>query len=112
MARKPMVTRTIKTTAVTVLCLNVQTGEPYNDTVVLPRTFEDDTKIIKTLEKCYNTDERKAVHVVAKEERETLYGMLETDFIKHAEVLPPRGTTEAEENATDENIESPAEVEN
>lgn len=96
MARKPMVTRTIKTTHVTVLCLNVQTGEPYNESFVLPRTFEDDSKIIKELEKTYNNAEHKAVHVVSKEEKETLYGMLESDFIQSAQVLPPRDTKESE----------------
>lgn len=105
MARKPMVTRTIKTTHVNVLCLNVQTGEPYNESFVLPRTFEDDKKIIKELEKTYNNDERKAVHVVDKEEHETLYGMLETDFIANAQVLPPRDSKElADEEPKDEEI--------
>ena len=38
MARQPMVTRTIQTTHATVLCLNIPDAEPFNQTVVLPRT--------------------------------------------------------------------------
>ena len=41
MAKIPMITRTIQTTEVDVLCLNIQEGEPFNKTVALPRTYKD-----------------------------------------------------------------------
>ena len=102
MARTPQVTRTIQTTKVNVLCLNIKEGNPFNQTVVLPRTYKDDKKLLKAVEEVVNTDEVKAVHVVAKEEVETLYGMSEQDFISNAKVLDPkkRKELEAEEATT------------
>lgn len=89
MARKPMVTRTINTTKVNVLCLDTTTAEACNKEVTLPRTYSDDKKLLKLVEETINTDTLKAVHIVDKEEIETVYGMTEADFISHATVLDP-----------------------
>lgn len=90
MARIPMVTRTIQTTRANVLCLNIVQGEPFNKSVVLPRTYKDDKAMMKNVEKMVNTDEVKAVHIVDSVVEETLYGMTEQEFINVAKVLPPR----------------------
>lgn len=96
MARKPMVTRTIITTKVIVLCLDVNSAEPFNETVTLPRTYKDDKKLLKSVEEVINTDTVKAVHIVDKKEIETLYGMTEQDFIYNAKILDPATRKEAE----------------
>lgn len=103
MARIPMVTRTITTTKATVMCLNVVHGEPYTKLVTVPRTYKDDNALLKVVKSIIETDELKAVHIVAKEEIETLYGMSENDFIKHATVLPKRGEKTEETETTEEN---------
>lgn len=97
MARIPMVTRTITTTKVSVLCLDVQTVEPFNKEVILPRTFKDDKKLFMKVEELVNNDDVKAVHIVAKEEVETLYGMSEQEFIENAKVLDPETRKQIEE---------------
>lgn len=96
MARKPMVTRTIITTKVIVLCLDVNSAEPFDETVTLPRTYKDDKKLLKSVEEVINTDTVKAVHIVDKKEIETLYGMTEQDFINNAKILDPATRKEAE----------------
>ena len=96
MARVPMVTRTIITTKANVLCLDVQAGEPCNKVVTVPRTYKDGETLMKKVRTLLETDTLKAVHIVDKEEIETLYGMTEQEFIEHAKVLPPRSTTEKE----------------
>ena len=96
MARKPMVTRTIVTTKVNVLCLDIQSAEPFNKVVTLPRTYKDEKKLLKKVEEVVNTDDVKAVHVVDKEEVETLYGMTEQDFITNATILDPTTRKEIE----------------
>lgn len=96
MARKPMVTRTIVTTKVNVLCLDIQSAEPFNKVVTLPRTYKDEKKLLKKVEEVINTDAVKAVHVVNKEEVETLYGMTEQDFITSATILDPATRKEIE----------------
>lgn len=98
MARVPMVTRTITTTEVNVMCLDVEKGEPINKDVTVSRTFKDDEKLLKEVKKIIETDTIKAVHIVDKREVETLYGMSEQEFIEHATVLPRRETKKETEN--------------
>jgi len=102
MARKPMVTRTIVTTKVNVLCLDIKSAEPFNKVVTLPRTYKDEKQLLKKVEEIVNTDEVKAVHVVGKEEVETLYGMSEQDFINNAVVLDNETRRPIGETGTDE----------
>lgn len=90
MARVPMVTRTITATKITALCLNIETAEPFNKTVTLSGTFNDEKSMMKAAEKILNTETERAVHIVSSEEIETLYGMTEQEFIQKAQVLPPR----------------------
>lgn len=95
MARAPMVTRTIITTKANVLCLNIEQGEPFNKIVEVPRTYKSDDELLKKVKSVAETETEKCVHIVDKQEIETLYGMSEQDFIEHASVLPPRtGKTE------------------
>ena len=89
MARPAMVSRTITTTKVNVMCLDITLGEPCNRDVTLPREYKDDSKLLKDVEKLINTDTLKAVHIVSKETNETLYGMTEQEFINHATKLDP-----------------------
>lgn len=106
MPRKPMVTRTIVTTKVNVLCLDINSTEPFNKVVTLPRAYKDEKKLLKKVEEVVNTNDVKAVHIVDKEEVETLYGMTEPDFITNATILDPATRkeleTETEETETEE----------
>lgn len=89
MARN-MVTRTIISTQVTALCLNLITAEPFNETFTLAGTYKDNAKMKKALEKMYNNDEHIIAHIVHSEVVNTLYGMTEQKFMENAEILPPR----------------------
>lgn len=94
-----MVTRTITTTKAIVMCLDIESGESCNKSVVVPRTYKDDETLLKKVKEVLETETLKPVHIVGKEEIETLYGMTEQDFIEHAEVQTPRKV--AEENGTE-----------
>lgn len=96
MARVPMVTRTIVATKVNVMCLDVQKGEPFNESVTVPRTYKNDEVLLKKVRPLLETETVKAVHIVDKEEIETLYGMTEQEFIQHAKVLPARKTQQTQ----------------
>lgn len=90
MARERMVTRTVVATEVNALCLNIETAEPFNKTVILSGTFKDKQAIEKAAKKAIETDIEKCATVVEYTEKETLYGMSEQQFIELAKVLPPR----------------------
>ena len=87
MPRIPQVTRTIQTTKVTVLCLDIETGEPFNDYLVLPRAYKDEKAMLKQVEEVINTDTVRAVHIVDSEVQTIRYGMSEQEFIQYAKVL-------------------------
>lgn len=72
------------------MCLDIETEEPCNRSVVVPRTYKDDEKLLKKVKEVLETETLKPVHIVDKEEIETLYGMTEQEFIEHAKILPPR----------------------
>jgi hypothetical protein len=84
----------MQTTKVNVLCLNIEEGEPFNEVVTLPRTYKDEKAMMKAVSAIIDTDTVKAVHTVGVKVEEILYGMTEQDFIKNAQILPPRKTNE------------------
>lgn len=114
MARSPMVTRTITTTKVNVLCLDIEHAEPCNKVITIPRTYKDEEAILKKVKPLLETESLKVVHVIHSETEETLYGMTEQKFVELARPLLDRtGKTEekifdsfdTEETATEtENI--------
>lgn len=97
MARKPMVTRTIKTTQAVVLCLDVETAEPRNQELTLPRTYKNDDEVLRQAKLALETDTLKVVHVVSAKAIEKLYGMTEHEFINFAKEMPGRTKKETEE---------------
>lgn len=90
MARENMITRTITSTKANVMCLDVEAGEQFNETVEVVRTYKDDEALLKAVKPLIETDTIKAVYVVDKEVVKTLYGMPEQVFIMNAKVMPPR----------------------
>lgn len=103
MARSPMVTRTITTTKVNVLCLDIEHAEPCNRVVTIPRTYKDEEAILKKVKPLLETETLKVVHVVFTETEETLYGMTEQEFVELAHPLLDRtGKTKPEKGAENE----------
>lgn len=96
MARVPMVTRTFETTVVNLLCVNTEDRSTFEQSITLPRTYKDDAKMMKAVEKVLEGEPIKAVSILGSEVKETLYGMTEAEFIQHANVLPPRETKKQE----------------
>ena len=90
MARVPSVTRTIQTTKCKVLCIDVENERPFTQEVILPRTYKDERSMLKKLKPMLESETVKVVHVQNFTVESTLYGMTEEEFIKAAEILPPR----------------------
>lgn len=97
MAKQAQVTRTITTTVAEVLCVDTTTQTTTTISVTLPRTYKDEKDLMKAVKNIVDTDTVKSVTVLSTNIVETLYGMLESEFIKHASVLPPRKTATADE---------------
>ena len=103
MARKPMITRTIKTTVATVLGMDITTAEPENRTVTLARTYPTMDKLLAAAKEAAETDTFKVVHIVHSEIKEQLYGMPEQMFLELAtpiERTAAADTCECEDTCT------------
>lgn len=94
MARVPSVTRTIQTTKANVLCIDLSTEQPFTQSVIIPRTYKDERSMLKKIKPMLENENVKVVHVQNFTVESTLYGMTEEEFIKAAEILPPRKTNE------------------
>ena len=99
MARPQMVTRTFQTTKAKLLAVKVSTEQTEIVEITLPRTYKDNNELLKAIGKQNGNPDLKYVHVISSEVTETLYGTKEADFIKYAEILPPRV---AKENTNEE----------
>ena len=95
-----MVTRTVTTTKATVLCVNTVAEETVTQVVEVPRTYTDDSKLLKAVKETLDATVI-PVKVISTETVETLYGMTEQQFIEFAEKLPSRTKADADENAQD-----------
>lgn len=98
MARKPMVTRTLKATKAGVLCVNTETQTTSIVGVTLPHTYKCDEDALRVARDMIDTDVIKAVRIMSREESETLYGMSEAKFMELADILPPRKGETTEES--------------
>lgn len=87
MARVRMVTRTIESTKVTAMTVNVATQEVKNEEFVIAQTFANAEKLLKAVKKQCETDEVKVVAIVSDEVQQKMYGMLETEFLANAHEL-------------------------
>lgn len=87
MARKPMVTRKIKFTTVNVLCLNIETAEPFNRVVKLSGHYNNTVKLRKVVDEKINTDTEKTVQIVDVTQGTKLLGMTEEEFMSYAKPL-------------------------
>jgi len=92
--RERMITRTVVTTVYQVLA--VELSKKAVETVevriasaesISKKNLEDAIKKAMPIGFAY-------VQTISESKEETLYGMLEDDFIRFAKVLPPRGTKE------------------
>lgn len=100
MARKRMVTRTIKTAEVEALCMDIVKAEPCKVSVTVSATFKDTADLLKQVSKVVDKEnEIKAVSILSVSIKETLYGMDEQKFIEGAEILPNRGEDSEVEEA-------------
>lgn len=95
MARERMVTRTVSTTTVDVLVINIVTAEVGTKSYILGQNMVKDEKTMlnnaqKMLDDETGTTIWKCVAIKNIKVEETLYGMTEQDFLKYAKVLPPR----------------------
>ena len=88
MARKRVVSRTIKTIIYTVMAVNKETAEVFSDNFVVTGTpISNETK----LEKLYNeaNPSNKFIDLTSFAIEEKAYSMPEEDFIKYAAMYDP-----------------------
>lgn len=96
MARKRMVTRTVMQTLAAVMTLDITTAEVQVRTYGIGGQYTDE-ELLKKLQKLFQTDTLKLVHIESQTCNEVLLGMDEEDFIRLAKLLPARTTNKDED---------------
>ena len=89
MARKRMVTRTVEQTTAQVMTLDITTAEVQVYTYNIGGKYTDE-ELLNKLQKLFQTETLKLVHIESQVCNEVLLGMDEEEFIRLAKVLPPR----------------------
>lgn len=85
MARTRVVTRTIVDTVYEVMVLNTKTCEVTTKNLTLGAIkYPNDEKALNALKKAFDTDTEKIATISDTFEREQIFGMLETDFMRYA----------------------------
>lgn len=89
MAKESMITRTIRSTTATVLCLDIDSGEACNRSFTIPRQPKKEKEILQFAAKELAATEPSVhpVHVVETLVSEDLYGMPESKFLANAEKI-------------------------
>ena len=87
MPRKPIIQRTLTTTTVKCLCVDMDTKQTAEMSCTLARAYKTDKQIVGTINdlKLFG-DNIKAVTVLEKSIEVEKYGMTEQEFLKHAVV--------------------------
>ena len=88
--RERMVTRTINATVATVLCMDIVNASATTKEIEISGTYKNDSDLLKTLKKKYDTIDFVVVAIQKTETKEKLYGMTETDFMKYAKEMDSR----------------------
>lgn len=96
MARKRMVTRTVEQTTAKVMTVDVTTAEVQVRTYDIGGKYSDGD-LLKKLQKLFQTDTLKLVHIEEQTCKEVLLGMEEEDFIRLSKVLPTRKINKGED---------------
>lgn len=88
MAKEKMVTRTMKTTTITAMCVDTDTGEVFNGTVTVAGDIKTEKMQEKLFNEYYNAPESikeyKAVKIVDVKVDSAIMGMTESEFLTHA----------------------------
>ena len=96
MARKRMVTRTVEQTTAQVMTIDVTSAEVQVRLYDIGGKYSDED-LLKALQKIFQTDTLKLVHIESQTYKEVLLGMDEDEFIRLAKVLPPRTIKKGED---------------
>ena len=95
MARKRVVSRTIKATQITCRVINTETEEIDNAVFILPTVWKDSEKALKKIKKENETETEKIISVTDMETIEEKRYMSEEDFIRLS--VPYTDDVDAEE---------------
>lgn len=87
MARKYNVTRTIKATVATCMCVDVPTREMVTLDFTVGGVFKEEKELVKALKKAHESETFKIVAVLETNVKEALYGMTEETFMENAVLL-------------------------
>ncbi len=97
--RSPYITRTVCSTIVTAMVVDVDSAEVSNQTVTFPRVFKTEKDLEKAVRYAIDTDKVKFVSIVDVAHDKGVYGISETDFMAHAVRIADNRNSAKSENS-------------
>ena len=88
--KKKIITRTLVTTEVKVMGIVLSEAKTIISEFSLVGSFKDNNDILNYIKATYEDGTIVYAMVTEVTEKETLYGMTESEFMSHAKQLPPR----------------------
>lgn len=93
--KEKMVTRTIITRKLNVMVVDTESMSIESKEVIIPDGINPNL-LNKYVTDRFLAPTERFVQITSEEVVETLYGMPESTFLRHARILPPRGTKETD----------------
>lgn len=94
MAKEAKITRTMKTTEVTAVAVDLTTRECVTFTYTLPRTYKDNKEILKVVKATFDTPVLNHIDIESVKVIEKRYGLAESKFLEVAEEIPMKSVEE------------------
>ena len=87
MPRIPQITRTLDTTIVKLLCMDLQKREPYETVIRIPRTYKSEKMIMQKVRSLMDNERCRVVQILMSSTERIKYTMTEQQYIDTATIL-------------------------
>ena len=76
----------MSTTLATVLCLDLEKKEPYEQTIRVPRAYKNERMLLKAISDAIGSPTVKVVHVITSKIEHCKFTMTEQHYIDNADI--------------------------
>ena len=87
MPRLPQVTRTMQTTLVKAVCMNLETKRAEEIEIRIPRDYKSEQQLSKPVKAALDGTKYKLVYITEWEPQTVRFRMTEQDYINKAEII-------------------------
>lgn len=87
MPRSPVVSRTMQTTLVKAMCMNLETRQAEEKTIRIPRSYKKDSQLLTPVKKALEDEKTRVVYIIESHPQLVKFRMTEQQYINAAEII-------------------------